>query len=200
MQDTSPRRTQSERTDRTRRALIDSGRVLFASKGFTGVGTTELADHAGVSRGAMYHQFRSKEALFGAVVESVEESVTTELVARLDPKLDTPAVLRAAARAWLDACRDPEVQQIVLLDGPVVLGWESFRQLIQKYGLGLTEGLLRTGVEEGSIKELPVDVMATMLLGAVNEAAMMIARSDDVDRTRHDALAVLDELLVALVV
>ena len=193
------RPTQTERSQSTRSALIAAGRSLFAERGFAAVATTELATHAGVSRGAMYHQFADKSALFAAVVEQVEIDITERLAATAaGADADVGDVLLLAVDGWFDACMEPEVQQIVLLDAPVVLGWEEFRAVTLRHGAGLTEALLRAGMDDGTLVEQPVEVLATMLLGALNEAAMLVARSADPDRTRQEARQVVERLVDAL--
>ncbi len=191
-------RTQAERTESTRRALITAGRTLFAAKGFAAVATTELATAAGVSRGAMYHQFADKSALFAAVVEQIELEVMDRIAAGAGTSSDVGRMLLQAADVWFDACLEPEIQQIVLLDGPVVLGWEAFRAVTLRYGAGLTEALLRAGMDDGSIVDLPVEVLSAMLLGALNEGAMLVARSVEPDRTRGEARRVIEHLIAAI--
>src|SRR6266700_3059295 len=125
------RRTQSERSAATQRALQKSARLLWAKRGYAAVSTPEIAKAAGVTRGAMYHQYADKAKLFLAVLESVEAEVIERLgvaVAAAGPK--TPAdALRAAADAWIEIASEPEVRQLVLLDAPSILGWAGFRDL-----------------------------------------------------------------------
>jgi AcrR family transcriptional regulator len=193
------RRTQEERTAATRGALVAAARERFAARGFAAVGTTEIARAAGVTRGALYHQFAGKQALFAAVAEEVEADVTrrlAELVAA-SGATDPAAALRAAAVAWLDACEEPEVRQVLLLDAPVVLGWEGFRDLAQEYGLGLTEALLRAAVEAGQLRPLPLRATAHVVLGALQEAALVVtAEPERREEVAEVLLALLDGLLV----
>src|ERR1700761_9419291 len=134
----SKRRTQAERTASTRAALIAAARRLFAQHGYANVGTPAIAAEAGVTRGAMYHQFADKAALFEAVAEVVESGLTADLVdsvAAAGPR-DTVSALHAAVDAWLATSQEPEVRQILLLDGPVVLGWDRYRDLTLRHALG----------------------------------------------------------------
>ena len=119
------RRTQGERSAATRDALTTAARRLWGERGFAEVGTPEIAREAGVTRGAMYHQFADKTALFVAVIEDVEQRVMDELAAGVAAARPTTpaAALRAALDQWLTICVDPEVRQLVLLDAPSVLGW-----------------------------------------------------------------------------
>ena len=146
-------RTQEQRSAATRQALVAAGRRLWAERGYAEVGTPEIAAAAGVTRGAMYHQFADKADLFLAVAEAVEQDVMTRLVAGVDASgaASPAAALRAAVEPWLSICVDPEVRQLLLLDAPSVLGWEKFRDIAQRYSLGMTEQLLVEAMDAGQL-------------------------------------------------
>jgi AcrR family transcriptional regulator len=196
----SKRRTQAERTASTRAALIAAARPRFGAHGYAGVSTPDVVEAAGVSRGALYHHFVDKAALFAAVLEAVEAEVTERIAeaALLAPSGDALESLRVGAAAWLDATADPEVRQILLLDGPVVLGWPGWRDLTARYGLGLTEAALAAGVADGSVRPGPVSTMAHLLLGALNEAAQLVAGAEDPAAARAEVDAVVDLMLDSL--
>src|SRR5215218_8988181 len=111
-------RTQAERSATTRAALVAAARPLFAAHGFAGVGTEAIVRAAGVSRGALYHQFADKTDLFAAVLEAVEDDLTHRIAERLEAMDDAVPVLEAGGDAWLAACAEPDVERIVLIDGP----------------------------------------------------------------------------------
>jgi AcrR family transcriptional regulator len=195
------RRTKhAERSEATRAALVAAARPLFAERGFAGVGTEEIVRAAGLTRGALYHQFADKRELFAAVFEQVEAELTmsTARAAVASGAADPLAVLRVGAIAWLDACSDPEVQRIILLDGPAVLGWDGWREIAQRYGLGLVENELREAIEAGVLEPQPTRALAHVLMGAIDEAALYIATADDQAAARAEAGAVLDRLLSVL--
>lgn len=190
--------TQAERSEATRAELLATARRLFAERGYNSVGTEEIARAAGVTRGALYHQFRSKNDLFLAVFEAIEaelaERIATEALAR-DDRWEANL---AAIDAFLDACLDPEVQRIALLDAPSVLGWETWREVESRYGLGLIKLSLAGLIEEGTIREQPVDPLAHAFLGALAEAGLYVARADDVSAARAEMSAALRALLEGL--
>ena len=194
------RRTQEERSAATRGALIAAARALWAARGYAAVGTPEIAAAAGVTRGAMYHQFADKAALFRDVVEAVETDVTQRLADRVvaSGAQDPGAALRAATDAWLEVSGDPEVRQIVLLDAPVVLGWAGFRDVSLRHALGMTEQLLQAAMDAGQLTERPTRALAHVLIGALDEAAMVIATAADRDAARAEVRGVLHELLDGL--
>jgi len=196
------RRSQATRSAATRDALVAAARPLFAQHGFTGVGTETIVRAAGVTRGALYHQFADKTELFAAVFEDVEQSIVVRIgeasrAANATEPMDEMAV---GASAWLDACTDPAIQRIVLLDGPAVLGWERWREIGMRYGMGLVEGLLDHAVATGSIPPQPVRPLAHVLIGALDEAALYVATADDPVVARAEVQEVVNRLLAAIVV
>jgi AcrR family transcriptional regulator len=194
------RRSQVDRSATTRAALVAAARPLFAAHGFGGVGTETIVHAAGVTRGALYHQFADKTELFAAVYEAIEEDLARRLGERIlaAGASDPIEVMSLGADAWLDACSEQEVQQIVLLDGPAVLGWQRWRDIGLRYGLGLVEGLLAHAVEVGRIPPQPVAPLAHVLMGALDEAALYIARSEDQLVASEEIRAVIARLLAGL--
>ena len=148
----------------------------------------------------MYHQYADKTQLFLAVVEAVEGDVIEQLgetVVGAQPK--TPAAaLRIAADAWLEIASEPEVRQLILLDAPSVLGWAGFREISLRYGLGMTEQLLVAAIEAGELKAQPVRPLATVMLGALDEAAMSIANAEDPEREKDEVGTVVRNLIDGL--
>ncbi|KAA0024845.1 TetR/AcrR family transcriptional regulator [Antrihabitans cavernicola] len=194
------RRTQAERSADTRAALVAAGRRLFTEHGFGGVGTQTIGKEAGVSRGALYHQFADKTELFAAVFEDVEESVI-ERIGQIVGEADITGPLDAmeiGAHAWLDVCAEPEVHRIVLIEAPSVLGWERWRESGLKYGLGLIEGLLTGAMAEGLIPEQPIRPLAHVIGAMVDEAALYVARADDAEAARKEMYAITTRFLQAL--
>jgi len=190
------RRTQAERTEATREALISAARELFTERGYDEVGTEEIVRAAGVSRGALYHHFGDKASLLEAAYERIEAE-STERVARivLGSELESPLeAMKAGVEAFLDECAKPELRQIALHDAPAVLGWERWREIGAANGLGLIEASLGAAIEAGEIRELPVGPTAHLLMGALDEAAMLLAR-DERPGGRVEVTAVLVGLL-----
>jgi len=200
MQQDSTRRSNRDRTEATRADLIAAARKLFTEKSYAETGTPEIVAAAGVTRGALYHQFADKRELFAAVFEQVEAEVTqrTARAAVASGATDPLAVLRVGALGWLEACSEPEVQRIVLLDGPAVLGWAAWREIGMRYALGLVENELQEAVDAGSLAPQPVSALAHVLMGALDEAALYVATADDQDAARAEVGAVIDRLLGSL--
>lgn len=195
-----PRRTQAERTAATRARLLDSARKLFADKGFNAVSTEAIVAAAGVTRGALYHQFDDKAALFAAVYEDVERDLVADVAERIaaERPADQLQAMRVGARLFLDLCSAPEVQRIVLIDAPAVLGWDRWRAVGMKYGLGVIEAMLTQAIADRVIADQPVRPTAHVLLGALDEAALYISRADNADEARAQMHAVCDRIIAGI--
>lgn len=194
------RRTQAERTEATRSALIAASRPLFAQRGYAGVGTEEIARAAGVTRGALYHHFDGKRELFEAVYAQIEVELAERIAAgALEANASSPlAAMRAGAEMFLQVSTEPEAQRIVLLDGPSVLGWDRWREIATEHGLGLIEATLQAAIEAGEIGSQPVRPLAHVLMGALDEAAMLVARAEDAEKMRAEVGQTLAALLDGL--
>ncbi|HEX4467221.1 MAG TPA: TetR/AcrR family transcriptional regulator [Solirubrobacteraceae bacterium] len=173
---------QQQRSAATRAKLIKAARALFAKRGYADVATEEIVRRAGVTRGALYHQFPAKDDLFLAVYEQVEQELTERVAGSLGTIAEgssppSPlAAMRAGARAFLEECRAPEVQRIVLIDGPSILGWERWREVADSYGLGLIEAVVRAALDAGEIDGVDPVALAHVLMGALDEAALLVVR------------------------
>lgn len=194
------KRTQAERSESTRTALIKAARGLFAERGYAGVGTEEIVRAAGVTRGALYHHFEGKRELFEAVYEQIEVELAERIAAgALAANAASPLeAMRAGAEMFLQACTEPEAQRIVLLDGPAVLGWDRWREIAAEHGLGLIVVTLQAAVDAGAIEQQPVRPLAHILMGALDEAAMLVARAEDPEAMRVEVGRTLDSLLAGL--
>jgi AcrR family transcriptional regulator len=166
---------------------VSVARELFAKQGYAAVGTEEIVRRAKVTRGALYHHFEDKRDLFRAVHEQVESELAERIGASLDPALQPLEMLAAGMSTFLDACeQDPAVRQIALLDAPSVLGWREWRDVDAKYGMGLVVFGLRAAMDAWTLERHPVEPLAHIVLGALGEAALMIADADDPRAARKE--------------
>ena len=194
------RRTQADRSAATRDALVAAARPLFAAQGFADVPTDAIVEAAGVTRGALYHQFADKTALFEAVVEAVEADIARRLADEVATAgiTDPVEALRHAVRTWLDICVEPEIHRIALIDGPSVLGWAHWREICQRHVFGLVQALLAHGIELGRIRPQPARPLAHALMGAGDEAALYVAEAADHGQARAEMIGVLDQLIAGV--
>lgn len=173
-------RTKAQQRESTTAALVAAARQLFTERGYAAVGTEEIVQLAGVTRGALYHHFRTgKEELFRAVLVQISAETTRRIAGRAAAAPDPWEALVAGIDAFLDACTTPEMQRIVLVDGPSVLGWDLWRAIDADHGLGLLEAALQRAIDAGRLPPQPARAAADVLLGALDEAAMVVARADD---------------------
>ncbi|WP_106584046.1 TetR/AcrR family transcriptional regulator [Murinocardiopsis flavida] len=161
------------------RALVDEGTRLFAERGYAAVGLAEIVRSAGVTKGALYHHFGSKEELFRAVLRRVQSDVADQVAAAADAEPDTWTQLTAGCRAFLTASSGRSARRIMLIDAPAVLGWNEWRAMDEAASARHLEEALAALVEDGSIPDQPVAPLVRLLSGAMNEAALWIAQSDD---------------------
>jgi AcrR family transcriptional regulator len=188
----------AEQSEATRAALLTTAEALFGERGYAATATEELVQRAGVTRGALYHHFKDKRDLFLAVFIAVEERLTAKLAEVAVGATDPWQALVSGAHAFLDACMEPHVQRIVLLDAPSVLGWQEWREVEARYGLGLLKEALRSAMEAKAIGQQPVDPLAHLLLAALNEAALFIAQAKQRKAARKLVGATVDNLLASL--
>jgi AcrR family transcriptional regulator len=194
------RRRKAEQSEATRQALLAVARELFAERGYAGVGTEEIVQRSRVTRGALYHHFRDKKDLFRVVYEQLEaelaEALSRQLAER--PADDPIALLTAGVRAYLDYCTDPALARIALVDAPSVLGWHEWREVGERYGLGLVVAGLQGAMAAGAISDQPAKPLAHLILGALGEAGMLIANADDPEAARAEVERPLLALLQGL--
>jgi AcrR family transcriptional regulator len=181
--------TREERAEATRAQLLDVAAELFASRGYAAVGTEDVVRQAGLTRGALYHHFADKRELFAAVHERVEQELVAALGERMAAARDTATpveLLIIGMRSFLDACVHPAVLRISLLDGPTVLGWARWREVGERYGLGLVIGGLEFAMQAGELRRQDVRPLAHLLLAALSEAAQLIAHAEHPELARAE--------------
>jgi AcrR family transcriptional regulator len=193
MEASAPPNRNAKRGRSTRAHLVATSTELFAERGFENTSVELVLEHAGVSKGSLYHHFANKEALFEAVLEGVETEVAAALLKAGSRATDPVEALRVACKAWLRMARDPVVRQVVLLDAPAVMGWDKWREIDDRHAFGILKAAV---AETPACKEegLSADVLAHIVLASIIEMAMLIARSE----TPKKALATADDALERL--
>lgn len=193
------RQSKAEKHATTRAALLSTARRLFAEKGFAATGTEEVVAQAEVTRGALYYHFADKQALFAAVVEQVAQEVLAAIeAAAAKAKSPLDGLLRGT-QAFMNACLEPGARQIYLIDAPSVIGWQRWREIDARNGMGS----LRQGVE-AALAELPrgqklsAEALTYLLSGAMNEAVLWLAAAKDEAAARRAAETALKRILELL--
>ncbi|MFF3224301.1 TetR/AcrR family transcriptional regulator [Nocardia suismassiliense] len=196
------RRTQAERSASTRGAVVRAARELFGQHGYGAVSTVAVAEAAGVSRGALYHQFSEKRELFEAVFEDLERSLVQVIgtAVAASHSGDPLADLIVGCLAWLQASTAPEVQRIALLDGPAVLGWRRWREIELRHTIGRVENALAGAIAAGRVRPQPVRPLALVIVGALDEAAQYLAHSEDIIADTAAVRSVIEQLISGLAI
>ena len=193
------RTTKAEQGEATRAALMLAARELFTEHGYGGVGTEEIVRRAKLTRGALYHHFTDKKDLFRAVHEQIEGEVMEAIGAQMAAaEADPFALLVVGTRAYLDVCTDPAITRVTLIDAPSVLGWEEWREIDMRHGLGIVIAGLQGGMDLGVLRPQPVRPLAHLMLGAMGEAGMVIANAADPAAARAEVEPALLGLLEGL--
>jgi AcrR family transcriptional regulator len=182
----------------TRGQLVDVATGLFAEHGYEGTSVEAVLAAAGVSRGALYHHFAGKEALFEAVVTAATDRVTAELGQAISGCTDPVDALRTAAVAWISLALDPVIQRIVLVDAPSVLGWDRWRTMDDGRTLGAMRAMLQAVSDSGRLPPELVVPFAHMILAGLDEIVLVIARADDIEAAVGEGTAAVEELLSRL--
>ena len=195
------RPAKQQRSERTRRDLLDAAREVFTRRGFAEASMEEIAERAGVTRGPLYHYFDSKQDLFAAVYEEVEQALAAEIASEIQTRTaaetDAWQQVLVSSQAFLDVSLHPAVQRIALLESPTVLGWEA-RGHIARYGLALIRRGLQNAIDQRLIEPQPVEPLAHILRAALSEGALFIARAEDQAAARAEVGAAIELLLEGL--
>jgi AcrR family transcriptional regulator len=190
--------TKAEQTEATTARLIDIARAIFTRDGYGGTATEEIVAQAGVTRGALYHHFGSKEGLFKAVVAAVQADVGTRVARSAEGQSELWEQLIAGCDAFLEASLDAQVQRIMLVDAPAVLGWATWREMDAANSMQSLREVLAALMAQGDLPPLPLDALTHLLSGAMNEAAMWIASASAPEQALREAQATLRAWLAAL--
>jgi AcrR family transcriptional regulator len=194
MQETKERRTNRDRTEATRRELIAAARKLFTEKSYAETSTPEIVAAAGVTRGALYHHFADKQALFRAVVEQEAAEVAAEIESASPPSLSARDALMAGSDAYLAAMRASGRTRLLLLDGPAVLGRAGMDEIDARHGNRTLREGLAAAMRSGETATLPIDALTALLAAAFDRAALAVEAGAEADDYRAVLAALLDGL------
>lgn len=188
----------ADQAQATRGQLLAIATRLFAERGYEEASIEQVLAESGLSRGALYYHFRSKEALFLAVLEEVEADVLQQVqAAALEAAAggDGLAGFRAAGIAWVRSAAEPLVRRIVLTDAPAVLGWQRWRELDAERALGLVKTSLAALAEAGRLDAERIDLLAHVWLAALDEIALWVGGAPDREVAMRQAEVTIDRML-----
>lgn len=181
----------------TRNHIVDCARALFSSDGYDAVSIERIVEAAGVTKGALYHHFENKRALFETVFEAVEIELSQRALPNsvLSGGEDTWSRYCSRVQSYLDAILDVRFHQILLIDGPLVFGWTEWRCRETAHGLGSLSDALNRAIAEDAVPQLPVLPLANIVVAAIHEAALTIVNAPDRAAARREVGPVLDHFL-----
>ena len=189
----------AEQSEATRRALLQAARELFTEHGYADTATEDIAQRAGVTRGALYYQFHDKLGLFRAVFEDLNLQIAQKVMSAIQAGREEGGdlwgqIVRTGTKAYLEACLDPAVQRIGLVEAPAVLGWEKYRESDEKYGIGLICGVIQELIDTRLIAPQPVEPLAHLDTAAARkEMEISLRHIFDSIHARSAESALVDE-------
>jgi AcrR family transcriptional regulator len=190
--------TQADRRAATQAAILKAARKLFGDDGFQATTMDDIASAARVAKGAVYHHFKTKEDVFEAVFEEVSRDLVAEIAKVSRAEKDVLVAMAAGTQHYLAACSKGATGQIILRDGPAVLGWERWREIDARHFGGKIPRALEVAMERGLIARQPVEPLARLLLGAMTEAAVACAGSNDIKKAGVEYSRAFRSLLEAM--
>jgi AcrR family transcriptional regulator len=179
----------------TRQHIVTVATELFTTAGYEATSIETILTACAISRGALYHHFASKEDLFQAAFEALEEDIGKAAVAASRGMTDPVAILRTGCKNFLELALTDRVRQMALIDAPAVLGWQKWREIEERHGFGLLKGGLKAAAKARGLKREPSDVLAHMLLAALIEGALLVARAEDSAAAMRSAKNAIDRLI-----
>lgn len=187
------------RSEATKATLVATARDLFAERGYSAISAGDIARSAGVTRNAFYYHFATKEAVFRAVYEDVEATLAARVIPAAVSRDGIGGQLTRAVDAFLDGCLDPTVARISVIEAPAALGFSQMREIDNRNYLGALSDALAEAVSTGELPDLPAGTLASMLIGALDEAALLIASAADPTRARREAGVVAHALVSGII-
>src|SRR5579871_987037 len=187
--------TRLEKGLATRERIVSAATRAFTTVGYDGTSIEDLLGELQISRGALYHHFDSKEAIFEAVLEKIEADIAKATVDATAGIKDPVVALRTGCDAFLRMAREEKVRRIVLIDAPAALGWEKWREIDARHGFGLMKATLKAIAKKGLLRSELTETFAHILLASLMETALVIARADNVAKATRNGRAAIRELI-----
>ena len=191
------RRSKAETTE-TIRKLIEIARIHFTEHGYANAALESIVHEANLTRGAVYHHFRSKKELFRAVLEDVQGEVAERVEGDASTSEDSWQQLYLGCRAFIMAAVEESNRRILLIDGPAILGWETWREMDKNHSMRLLRAQLDTMQQQGSFRTLPLDALTHFVSGGLNETALWLANESAQPKALDETMEVLTVFLEGL--
>lgn len=187
--------SKAEQKQQTMQKLMEVAREMFSRQGYAEAAMEEIVKEAGVTRGALYHHFGSKEGLFQAVLASIQKEIGDRVEAEAAKSQDPWQQLLFGCLAFVSSAVEHRNRRILLIDGPSVIGWETWRQMDEENSMRHLKEQLQSMQDQGYLRPVPIDALTHLLSGAMNEAVLWIAESTDQEQSLADISVTLTLLL-----
>ncbi|MED4754843.1 TetR/AcrR family transcriptional regulator [Brevibacillus choshinensis] len=189
------KQSKEEQKKATIRKLTEVARVYFSDQGYADASMEDMVKEAGLTRGALYHHFGSKEGLFHAVLEMVQTEVAERVETEAAKSEDMWEQLLLGCHAFVSAAIESPNRRIMLIDGPSVLGWETWRKMNQQNSMRLLHDQLQLMKEYGYLKPVSITSLTHLLSGAMNEAILWVCQMPDQQQALVEATSSLTLML-----
>lgn len=189
---------QEVRREATRSAILAAAQHRFGTLGYQHVTVDDIAADASVAKGAIYHHFSTKADLFEAVLQAVASQILADVQAASTQQSDILAAIFAGNRAFFASCANPQFAQIFLKDGPSVLGWNRWREIDGSHFGGMVRNGLFAAIGVGVLAKRPINPLTRLILGAITEAAIDCANSEDFAATAEGYVEGLEAIVNGL--
>ena len=193
-------RSQQQRSETTRAAVISAARAIFAERGYDAASIDEITKRAGISKGALYHHYRDKTEILAAAYEDLERELTDHIATVASKHRDPIKSLRAGCHAFVDACADSATRRLALIDAPSGLGWQRWREIDAQHGFGLLQFGLQAAADAGRIRPDRIAIRAHFLLAVMMEGALLIGTADNPKTVSRDIAKLINEHIDGLLV
>lgn len=182
----------------TRRALLDSAATLFAERGYAGTSLDEVVAAAKVTKGALYHHYSGKQAVFEAVLEQVEADAVEKIAARVHEERDPWHKALVGVQSFLDICQEQSYRRIVMQEGPVALGYDRWREIEERNTFGLVRDIVRVVLQQYDVDESILETFSRLFFGAMSTAGMSVSQSDTPEKVSQEVQTVIALMLAGL--
>ena len=182
----------------TKRALVDVATELFTEKGYAGTSLDEIVSGARVTKGALYHHFSGKQALFEAVFERIEDAASTSIREAVGETSDPWEKALAGLRAFLEVLRQPDYRRLVIQEGPAVLGYERYREQEERSTYGIVQDIVSSVLAQYDLAPSMVETFSRIFFGAMSAAGSAVSSADDTRRASEEVEAAIGFILAGL--
>ncbi|MPZ96164.1 MAG: TetR family transcriptional regulator [Propionibacteriales bacterium] len=182
----------------TRKALLESAEALFSERGYSGTSLDEVVAAARVTKGALYHHYNGKLAVFEAVLERCEAIAVKKITRDVRREKDPWQKALVGVRSFLDVCQEQSYRRIVMQEGPVALGYERWREIEERSSFGLVRDIVRSVLKEANIDESILETFTRVFFGALSAAGMSVSQAEDPETASEEVQTVIALMVAGL--